>query len=129
MTAFLFCVALRSLFGNAPWIRLKPLYAYLSPIGIWLAVIHVVMFGYGGWYKLFQYNYHKGQPSITFMSSAYPAGVLLVNFIMGAMGTKRRLGNQHLWKHSATNFAKLQWVKIHETSRDDVNVNFILVGR
>jgi len=114
-TALLFCVALRSLFGKASWIRMKPLYAYMSPIGIWLAVVHVVMFGYKGWYKLFKYEYHNGQPSITFMSSFFPAGVLLVNFLLGALGTKRRLGNQHLWKHSATNFAKLQWVKLQHT--------------
>merc|ERR1712194_484293 len=49
------------------------------------------------------------------MSSFFPAGVLVVNFLMGVLGTKRRLGNQHLWKHSATNFAKLQWVKLQAT--------------
>jgi len=118
-TALLFCVALRSLFGKASWIRLKPLYAYLSPIGIWLAVIHVIMFGYGGWYKLFKYEYHNGQPSITFMSSFFPFGVLVVNFLMAVAGTKKRLGNVHLWKHSATNFAKMQWVKLHQTLNDD----------
>lgn len=48
-TALLFCVALRSLFGKASWIRLKPIYAYVCPLGIWLAVIHVVMYAYISW--------------------------------------------------------------------------------
>ena len=51
-TALLFCVALRSLFGKASWIRLKPIYAYLCPLGIWLAVIHVVMYAYISWKKM-----------------------------------------------------------------------------
>merc|ERR1711937_7920 len=111
-TAILFFVTLRSLFGKASWIRLKPLYAYASPIGMWFATAHVVFFGYSGWYKLFQYKYHNGQPSITFMSSMFPIGVLLVNWMMACSGTKTRLvsGGMYLWKHSVVRIAKEEFV-------------------
>jgi len=110
-TAILLCVTLRSLFGKASWIRLKPMYAYATPIGMWLATAHVVFFGYGGWYKLFKYKYHNGQPSITFMSSMFPICVLLVNWMMACSGTKTRLvsGGMHLWKHSIVRIAREQF--------------------
>jgi len=108
-TTILLFVTLRSLFGKASWIRLKPLYAYASPIGMWFATTHVVFFGYSGWYKLFQYKYHNGQPSITFMSSMFPIGVLLVNWMLACSGTKTRLvsnNGMYLWKHSVVRIAK-----------------------
>jgi len=99
-TTLLFCVALRSLFGHASWIRLKPLYAYMSPIGMWFGVVHVMAFGAKGWDTLFNKNYHNGQMSITFVSSMLPACVLLVHHLMGTFGTKKQVSNKTLWKHS-----------------------------
>ena len=104
-TTLLLCVALRSLFGHASWIRLKPLYAYMSPIGMWFGVVHVMAFGAKGWNTLFNKNYHNGQMSITFVSSMLPACVLLVHHLMGTFGTKKRISSKTLWKHSMIHIA------------------------
>ena len=104
-TVLLWAVAMRSLFGAASWIRLKPMYAYASPIGMWFAVVHVMAFGAKGWTKLFKKEYHNGQLSITFVSSMYPAGVLLTHHLMQTFGTKRHISDNHLWRHSITNLA------------------------
>jgi len=120
-TAFLFCVFLRSLFGKASWIRLKPIYSYLAPVGVWLAVIHTFMYGYANWHKqLFHYEYNKGQPAISFLSTFFTAAVLVVNLSMALLGTKRRVAeNQHIWKHSSANFARYQWAKLQEGLNQD----------
>jgi len=104
-TVLLWAVAMRSLFGKASWIRMKPLYAYASPIGMWFAVVHVMAFGAKGWVKLFKKEYHRGQLSITFVSSMFPAGILLVHHLMAFFNTKRHISDKHLWRHSITNIA------------------------
>jgi len=111
-TALLAVVAMRSIMGKASWIRLKPLYSYVSPIGIWFGVVHVMAFGAKGWNKLFNMKYHNGQPSITFVSSMYPACVLLVHHIMATFGTKKVCANDHLWMHSVVNIATGHFDKI-----------------
>jgi len=115
-TGILFFVTLRSLFGKASWIRLKPLYAYASPIGMWFATAHVVFFGFTGWHKVFKFSSRNGQPSISFMSSMFAIGVLLVNWIMACSGTKTRLvsGGMHLWKHSVVRIAKEQFINLKQ---------------
>jgi len=104
-TVLLWSVAMRSLFGKASWIKLKPLYTYASPIGMWFAVVHVMAFGAKGWVKLFKKEYHRGQLSITFVSSMYPAGVLLVHHLMAVFGTKRHISENEVWRHSVTRIA------------------------
>lgn len=104
-TGLLWVVAMRSIMGKASWIKLKPLYSYVSPIGIWFGVVHVMAFGAKGWTKLFNKNYHRGQLSITFVSSMYPAGILLAHHIMASFGTKKICAGDHLWKHSVVNIA------------------------
>jgi len=109
-TAILWCVCMRSLFGKASWIRLKPLYSYMSPFGIWLATIHVMAFGAKGWDTLFNKDYHNGQLSITFVSSMLPACTLLVHHIFAIFRTKKRVSNILLWKHSLNNIATQDFV-------------------
>jgi len=104
-TTLLLCVSLRSLFGNASWIKLKPLYAYMSPIGMWFGVVHVMAFGAKGWDTLFNKEYHNGQMSITFVSSMFPAGVLLAHHLMGVFGSKKQVSDTVLWKHSLIHMA------------------------
>lgn len=120
-TVLLWAVAMRSLFGKSSWIRMKPLYAYLSPLGMWFAVVHVMAFGAKGWNTLFNDQYHNGQMSITFVSSMYPACTLLVHHIMGIFGTKKRLSGEHLWKHSMVNNATEDFVEL--TRRIATNPN------
>jgi len=102
-------VTVRSLFGSDSWMKLKPMYTIISPLGILMATLHVVFMGYKGWNKLFDYSTKKGQPSITFMSTMLPLVVLLVNFGLDTFGTKKRAGRQKIWKHSATNAAHLKF--------------------
>jgi len=104
-TVLLWAVAMRSLFGKASWIKLKPLYTYASPIGMWFAVVHVMAFGAKGWVKLFKKEYHRGQLSITFVSSMYPAGILLVHHLMALFNTKRHISGHEVWRHSITKIA------------------------
>ena len=80
-------VQLRSILGKSSWIITKPVYKYLSPIGVIFATIHVVAFGAPGWYKLFKPEYHNGQMSITFMSSMFPMSILTVWFFMKFFST------------------------------------------
>lgn len=119
----LWVVTMRSLFGHAAWITLKPIYAYVSPIGIWCATVHVVAMGASGWHKLFDLNYHNGQPSITFVSSIFPSAVMLVNHLMAVTGSKTRI-NSHLWDHSAVNLAKRDMLGImREAQKVKVRAN------
>ncbi len=46
-TALLWAVATRSIMGKALWIRLKPFYSYVSPIGIWFSTVHVIFWSEG----------------------------------------------------------------------------------
>ena len=45
-------VTIRSLIGKGSWMKLKPLYAYVSPLAVSLATLHVVMMGYNYMVKL-----------------------------------------------------------------------------
>jgi len=143
-TVLLCAVAMRSLMGKASWIRLKPLYAYASPIGMWFAVVHVMAFGAKGWTKLFKKEYHNGQLSITFVSSMFPTGVLLTHHLMQTFGTKRHISDLHLWRHSMTSIATkdfnnlrrnvnnkadmISWVKDYVGGRT-VSSSKLIVGR
>lgn len=104
--ALLLMVTLRSLFGHSSWIKLKPVYAYLSPIAIWISIAHVFMFGYTGWDSLFDPESKGGQPSVSWMSTMFAMGVLFINHLFAIAGTKSRLGKQHMWTHSVVNIAK-----------------------
>ena len=106
-------VQLRSILGKSSWIITKPVYKYLSPIGVIFATIHVVAFGAPGWYKLFKREYHNGQMSITFMSSMFPMSILTVWFFMKFFSTpmpKKLLRNSFVqlaeerYKHAVTNY-------------------------
>lgn len=123
-TVILWAVAMRSLMGKATWIRLKPLYAYASPIGMWFAVVHVMAFGAKGWNTLFNGDYHNGQMSITFVSSMYPACVLLVYHLFGTFGTKKRVSEIHLWRHSLTSIATQDFINLREGKTADGVLNF-----
>lgn len=113
-TVILGAVALRSLFGHASWIRLKPLYAYASPAGMWFAVVHIMAFGVKGWNTLFNKDYHNGQMSITFVSSMYPTCVLMVYHLFGTFGTKKKGKTIHMWSHSLTNLASAKFLYLKE---------------
>mmetsp|Transcript_24456 Transcript_24456/g.36940 ORF Transcript_24456/g.36940 Transcript_24456/m.36940 type:complete len:375 (-) Transcript_24456:1725-2849(-) len=95
-------VTIRSLFGKTSWIKLKLMYNFVAPLGAFLAAMHVVLMGYSGWNKLFDYNTKKGQPSITWVSSMFPLFVLAAHVFLSIFGTKKRVGKQMIWKHSAT---------------------------
>jgi len=72
-------------------------------------------FGAKGWTKLFKKQYHRGQLSITFVSSMFPAGVLLVHHLMAVSGTKRHISDKHLWRHSITNVATDEFNQLRRT--------------
>merc|ERR1712008_423776 len=78
----------------------------------WMATIHVMAFGAKGWGKLFNADYHRGQMSITFVSSMLPACTLLVRHIFAFFGTKKQVSDTHLWKHSLNNIATQDFVKM-----------------
>jgi len=113
-TALLGAVAMRSIMGHASWIRLKPMYAYMSPIGVWFATLHVIAFGAKGWTTLFKPEYHHGQMSITFVSSMYPCLVLMTHHFFGLFGTKKRASDEHLWRHSLIDTAHQDFAKLTE---------------
>ena len=117
-TALLWAVATRSIMGKASWIRLKPMYAYVSPIAIWFSTIHVIAFGAIGWSTLFNPKYHNGQLSITFVSSMFPTCILLVHHAFSLFGTKKTCAGDQLWKHSIVNIATEQNNKIRRKTRN-----------
>jgi len=114
-TAILWCVAMRSLIGKTSWFSLKPLYSYLSPLGIWLATLHVMAYGAKGWTTLFKKEFHNGQMSITFVSSMFPFCVLFVHHLMAIFGTKKIVSDSHLWRNSLINIANQDFLQM--TSR------------
>lgn len=116
--ALLWAVTMRSIMGKASWIRLKPMYAYVSPIAIWFSTIHVIAFGAKGWYTLFNPIYHNGQLSITFVSSMFPTCILLVHHTFTLFGTKKICAGDHLWKHSIVNIATEQSNKMMRKARN-----------
>ena len=122
-TALLWAVAMRSIMGKASWIRLKPMYAYVSPIAIWFSTIHVIAFGAQGWYTLFNPKYHNGQLSITFVSSMFPTCILLVHHTFSLFGTKKTCACDHLWKHSIVNIATEQYTKMSRKTRNTMTEN------
>lgn len=117
--ALLWAVAMRSIMGKASWIRLKPMYAYVSPIAIWFSTIHVIAFGAKGWNTLFNPKYHNGQLSITFVSSMFPTCILLVHHTFTLFGTKKTCcTGDHLWKHSIVNIATERNNRIRRKTRN-----------
>jgi hypothetical protein len=107
-------VTIRLLFGSDYWMKLKPMYSLVSPLGIIMSALYVVLMGYKGWYiMLFDGQYKNGQPTITFMSSMFPlVVVLVVNLCLNIFGTQKRCGGQQIWKHSATNAAHARFKKV-----------------
>ena len=104
---FVILVTIRSLIGKGSWMKLKPLYAYVSPLAVSLATLHVVMMGYKSWDDLFKYSTKKGQPSITFVSTMmFPLGVIATHLLLVILGTKRYVRRVScVEKHSANNDA------------------------
>ena len=107
-------VTIRSLIGKGSWMKLKPLYAYVSPLAVSLATLHVVvMMGYKGWDNLFKYSTKKGQPSITFVSMMFLLGVIATHLLLVILGTKRYIRRvSRVEKHSATNDALAKYNKV-----------------
>merc|ERR1712008_466234 len=85
-------VMIRSLAGSDSWMKLKPMYRVAAPLGSIMATLHVVMMGYKGWNKLFDYNTKKGQPSITFFSTCF-----LSTLALPCLGQKKRAGGRKIW--------------------------------
>uniref|UniRef100_A0A7S0GH16 Uncharacterized protein n=1 Tax=Proboscia inermis TaxID=420281 RepID=A0A7S0GH16_9STRA len=98
--SILCAVMLRSLFGKAFWVKLRPMYSFAALFGLWMATIHVVLMGYKGWDQLFKYETKEGQPFITWVSTMFPIAVLTVNILLSIFGTKKRVGSQTILKHS-----------------------------
>lgn len=119
--SILTAVMIRSLFGKDSWMKLRPMYSFAAPIGLWLATFHVVFMGYKGWNKLFDYSVKKGQPSITFVSSMFPICVLSVNLFLVVFGTKKASSNYIIWKHTCTNAAYLNFMKIQNSLKINKN--------
>jgi len=111
-------VTIRSLIGKGSWMKLKPLYAYVSPLAVFLATFHVIMMGYKGWDDLFKYSTKKGQPSITFVSTMFPLGVIATHLLLVILGTKRYVRRvSRVEKHSATNDALAKYDKTKDAVR------------
>jgi hypothetical protein len=108
----LWVVTMRSIMGKASWIRLKPLYSYVSPIGIWFSTMHVIAFGAMDFYTVFNPKYYNGMPTISFLSSMFTACVLVVHHIMALFHTKKICSDDHLWMHSIVNVACKEYSKI-----------------
>lgn len=114
-------LTIRSLIGKGSWMKLKPLYVYVSPLAIFLATFHVVMMGYKGWGALFDYSTKKGQPSITFISSMFSLGVIAAHVFLVLIGTKKRARKAtRVMKHSAVNtaFEKYDEVRFVDVDRE-----------
>mmetsp|Transcript_8726 Transcript_8726/g.14241 ORF Transcript_8726/g.14241 Transcript_8726/m.14241 type:complete len:186 (+) Transcript_8726:340-897(+) len=111
-------VTIRSLIGKGSWMKLKPLYAYVSPLAVFLATFHVIMMGYKGWDELFKYSTKKGQPSITFVSTMFPLGVIATHLLLVILGTKRYVRRvSRVEKHSATNYALAKYNEAKDAGR------------
>ncbi len=111
-SVLLWVVAMRSIMGKASWIRLKPLYTYVSPIGIWFSTIHVLAFGAIDFYSAFNPQYYNGMPTISFLSTMFTAAVLVVHHVMALFRTKKICSGDLLWKHSIVNVASKEYNKI-----------------
>ncbi len=111
-SGLLWVVAMRSIMGKASWIRLKPLYTYVSPIAIWFSTIHVIAFGSIDFYTAFNPQYYKGMPTISFLSTMFSAAILVVHHVMTLFGTKKVCSGDLLWKHSIVNVASIEYNKI-----------------
>ena len=110
-------VAIRSLFGSASWMKLKPMFNYAAPVGAFLATFHVILMGYSGWNKLFNYSSKRGQPSLTWVSSMFALGVLVCHVLFVLFGTKRRSRkSMRVWRHSMTNAAYIKFHDVKELS-------------
>ena len=98
--------------GKASWIRLKPLYTYVSPIAIWFSTIHVIAFAAIDFYTVFDPKYYNGMPTISFLSTMFSAAVLIVHHVMALFDTKKICSGDPLWKHSIVNVAGKEYNKI-----------------
>lgn len=109
-------LTIRSLIGKGSWMKLKPLYTYVSPLAIFLSTLHLIMMGFKGWNKLFNYSSHKGQPSPTFTASMFSLGVVAAHIFLAIVGTKRRVRKDtRVMKHSAVEaaFARYNEVRLN----------------
>lgn len=134
----LFAVTLRSIIhgstGNPnayptrSWVLLRPFYQSAAPLGIWLAIFHVVLMGYKGWPRLFHPDEKNGQPSIPFVSTLGPACVLVAHHALTISGARRHkamkivgarqtvasadAGEEKLalWSHSLMYFARRDFI-------------------
>ncbi len=97
--------AMRSIMGKASWIRLKPHYTYVSPIGIWFSTIHVLAFVAIDFYTAFNPQYNNGMPTISFPSTMFTAAVLVVHHAMVLFCTKKICSGNLLWKQYILNIA------------------------
>jgi hypothetical protein len=111
-SVLLWVVAMRSIMGKASWIRLKPLYTYVSPIGIWFSTTHVIAFGAIDFYTVFNPQFYNGMPTIAFLSTMFTAAVLVVHHVMALFCTKKICSGDLLWKHSIVNVASKEYNKI-----------------
>jgi len=111
-SVLLWVVAMRSIMGKASWIRLKPLYKYVSPIAIWFSTIHVIAFGSIDFHTAFNPKYYNGMPTISFLSTMFTAAILVVHHVMALFGTKKICSGDPLWKHSIVSIASKEYNKI-----------------
>lgn len=111
-SVLLWVVAMRSIMGKASWIRLKPLYTYVSPIGIWFSTIHVLASGAIDFYTTFNPQFYNGMPTILFLSTMFTADVLVVHHAMALFRTKKICSGDLFWKHSIVNVASKEYNKI-----------------
>jgi hypothetical protein len=99
-------LTIRSFIKEGSWMKLQPLYTYVSPLAIFLATMHLVAMGYTGWDSLFDPDSHRGQPSPNFTASMFSLFVLGTHLILSVVGTKKRSRNMGpVLKHSATQTA------------------------
>ena len=99
-------LTIRSLIGKGSWMKVKPLYTYVSPLAIFLGTFHIIMMGYKGWDSLFDYSSKRGQPSPTFITSMFGLGVVAAHIFLSLLGTKKRARKAtRVMKHSAINTA------------------------
>jgi hypothetical protein len=105
-------LTIRSLIKEGSWMKLKPVYNYVSPLAIFLATFHLIFMGYKGWNSLFNPASYGGQPSPTFASSMFSLGVVGAHIFLMVLGTKKRARKGvRVEKHSAIEAAFAKYNK------------------
>ena len=120
-------LTIRSLIKEGSWMKLKPIYTYVSPLAILLATFHLIFMGYKGWHKLFNPASHGGQPSPNFASSMFSLGVVGAHIFLMVLGTKKRARKGvRVEKHSAIEaaFAKYKKSAAIDSSTQHVKESF-----